>query len=42
MDWITALRAPARAALASDDGPLQMLLFDTHNFAEITDPRLSR
>jgi Transposase DDE domain len=38
MDWITALRAPAIAALASDDGPLQMTLFDTQNFAEITHP----
>jgi hypothetical protein len=38
MDWITALRAPAVAALAADDGPLQMSLFDTHNFAEITHP----
>ncbi len=38
MDWITALRAPAIAALASDDGPLQMSLFDTQNFAEITHP----
>lgn len=36
MDWITALRAPAVAALAADDGPLQMSLFDTQNFAEIT------
>jgi Transposase DDE domain len=39
MDWITALRAPAIAALAADNGPLQMSLFDTHNFAQITDPR---
>jgi hypothetical protein len=38
MDWITALRAPAIAALASDDGPLQLSLFDTHNLAEITHP----
>jgi len=37
--WITALRAPSIAALASDDGPLQMTLFDEQNFAEITDPR---
>ena len=36
MDWVTALRAPAIAALAADDGPLQMSLFDTQNFAEIT------
>jgi hypothetical protein len=38
VDWITALHAPAIAALASDDGPLQMSLFDTQNFAEITHP----
>jgi transposase len=38
LDWITALRAPAIAALASDDGPLQMSLFDAQNFAEITHP----
>jgi transposase len=38
MDWITALKAPAIAALARDDGPLQMSLFDVHNFAEITHP----
>lgn len=38
MNWITALRAPAIAALARDDGPLQMSLFDTQNFAEITHP----
>ena len=38
MDWITALKAPAIARLAHDDGPLQMSLFDTHNFAEITSP----
>jgi Transposase DDE domain len=38
MDWITALRAPAIAALASDDGPLQRSLFDTQNFAQVTHP----
>jgi transposase len=38
MDWVTALKAPAIAALAKDDGPLQMSLFDTHNFAEIAHP----
>ncbi len=36
--WITALRAPAIAALARDDGPLQMSLFDTHDLAEISHP----
>ncbi|MGH3798567.1 MAG: hypothetical protein ACRDTD_00255 [Pseudonocardiaceae bacterium] len=38
MNWITALRAPAIAALASDDGPLQMSLFDIQNFAQVTHP----
>ena len=37
--WITALRAPSIAALARDDGPLQMSLFGNQNFAEITDSR---
>ena len=36
--WITALRAPAIAALAADDGPLQMSLFDTQDLAEIAHP----
>ncbi|MHB1802566.1 MAG: IS1634 family transposase [Actinomycetes bacterium] len=36
--WITALRAPALAALAADDGPLQMSLFDQTNLAEISHP----
>jgi hypothetical protein len=36
--WITALRAPAIAALAADDGPLQMSLFDTQDLAEISHP----
>jgi hypothetical protein len=36
--WLTALRAPQIAALAADDGPLQMSLFDEHNFAEISHP----
>jgi hypothetical protein len=36
--WITALRAPAIATLAADDGPLQMSLFDTHDLAEIHHP----
>lgn len=38
MDWVTALRAPAIARLARDNGPLQMSLFDEHNLAEITHP----
>ena len=36
--WITALRAPAIAKLARDDGPLQMSLFDNQDLAEITHP----
>ena len=36
--WVTALQAPAIAALAADDGPLQMSLFDQVNLAEITHP----
>jgi Transposase DDE domain len=36
--WVTALRAPAIAALAADTGPLQMSLFDQANLAEITHP----
>ena len=36
--WITALRAPAIAKLARDDGPLQMSLFDTQDLAEISHP----
>jgi transposase len=38
MDWITALRAPSIAKLAAEDGPLQMSLFDTQHFAEISHP----
>jgi hypothetical protein len=36
--WVTALRAPAIAALAADNGPLQMSLFDQVNLAEIAHP----
>ncbi len=36
--WVTSLRAPDVAALAADDGPLQLSLFDRQNFAEITHP----
>jgi hypothetical protein len=38
LGWVTALRAPAVAALAADNGPLQMTLFDQVNLAEITHP----
>jgi hypothetical protein len=37
-DWITALRSPDIQALARDDGPLQMSLFDQRDLAEITTP----
>jgi hypothetical protein len=36
--WITALRNPAIAQLAADNGPLQMSLFDQHDLAEIVHP----
>jgi hypothetical protein len=38
LGWLTCLRAPAIAALAADDGPLQLTLFDQQNLAEITHP----
>ncbi|MDP9207612.1 MAG: IS1634 family transposase [Actinomycetota bacterium] len=38
LGWVTALRAPAVAALAADNGPLQMTLFDQTNLAEIAHP----
>jgi Transposase DDE domain len=38
MHWLTALRAPAIAKLARDDGPLQMSLFDQQDLAEIAHP----
>src|SRR5215469_15089199 len=38
LDWITALRAPDIQALAKDDGPLQLSLFDQRDLAEITSP----
>jgi hypothetical protein len=37
LDWITALRAPAIAALV-EGGSLQLSLFDKKDLAEITDP----
>ena len=40
--WVTALRAPAIAALAADNGPLQMSLFDQVNLAEISHPDYPR
>ena len=38
LDWITALRAPAIQALAAENGPLQMSLFDERDMAEISSP----
>jgi len=38
LGWITCRRAPAIKALAADDGPLQMSLFDTQDLAEISHP----
>lgn len=38
LGWVTSLRAPAVAALAAADGPLQLSLFDESNLAEITHP----
>jgi len=38
LGWLTALRAPAIAKLAADDGPLQLSLFDEYDLAEITHP----
>ncbi|MGB8382493.1 MAG: transposase, partial [Dermatophilaceae bacterium] len=36
LGWLTALRAPQVAALAADQGPLQLTLFDQVDLAEIT------
>ena len=38
LDWLTALRAPAIQALAADNGPLQLTLFDERDMAEIASP----
>jgi len=38
LDWITCLRAPAIQALAQDEGPLQLSLFDERDLAEISAP----
>jgi hypothetical protein len=38
LDWLTALRAPAIQALAADDGPLQLSVFDERDMAEIASP----
>jgi transposase len=39
-DWISCLRAPAVQALAADDGPLQLSLFDERDLAEISTPAM--
>jgi len=38
LDWLTALRAPDIQALAVDNGPLQLSLFDERDMAEIASP----
>ena len=38
LGWLTALRAPAIAKLAAENGPLQLSLFDQFDLAEITHP----
>jgi hypothetical protein len=40
LDWITCLRAPAVQALAAENGPLQLSLFDDRDLAEISAPEL--
>jgi transposase len=40
LDWITCLRAPAVQALAVENGPLQLSLFDDRDLAEISAPDL--
>ena len=38
LSWITCLRAPTITALAADNGPGQLSLFDQQDLAEITHP----
>lgn len=38
LGWLTCLRAPQVAALAREDGPLQLSLFDTTDLAEFSHP----
>ena len=38
LGWLTALRAPQIKALAQDDGPLQLSLFDEVSFCELSHP----
>ena len=38
LEWLTCLRAPQIAQLASEDGPLQLSLFDERDLAAFTHP----
>src|SRR6202048_1278828 len=40
LDWISCLRASAVQALAAENGPLQLSLFDDRDLAEISAPEL--
>jgi transposase len=40
LDWISCLRAPAVQALAAQNGPLQLSLFDDRDLAEISAPEM--
>jgi len=40
LDWLSCLRAPAIQALAAENGPLQLSLFDERDLAEISAPEL--
>ena len=40
VDWITCLRAPAIQALAAENGPLQLSLFDERDLTEISAPEM--
>jgi hypothetical protein len=40
LDWISCLRAPAIQALAAEQGPLQLSLFDERDLAEISAPEM--
>ena len=40
LDWLTCLRAPAIQALAAENGPLQLSLFDERDLAEISAPEM--
>jgi hypothetical protein len=40
LDWLSCLRAPAIQALAAENGPLQLSLFDERGLAEISAPEL--